>query len=247
MLAQALGEVQYQILIVDMVWSAELEFSDLVPADAEPEGHDAPWDQSVIQAEAEDWAASFVDSGSAEEGGGQVPTPVALKALEVMAKHFGIDVTREYALLDMVRQAVCTTMPHQITERTDAATGASIYVDTATNDESTTHPFETGIRRQLAELRQRLGSLDQIREENLAVIVRMDEEAVVSLLESPLAQDQKVSKPKDGRVTLRAIVPDSHQTRAYLRSYGATIEVLGPKSLRDEFVSEAKALAKVCR
>ena len=81
----------------------------------------------------------------------------------------------------------------------------------------------------------------------LKLRLAMDEDAVVSLLESPLAEDQKVSKPKDGRVTLRATVPDSHQTRAYLRSYGATVEVLGPKSLRDEFVSEAKALSKLYR
>ena len=81
----------------------------------------------------------------------------------------------------------------------------------------------------------------------LKLRLAMDEDTAVSLIESPLSDDQKVSRPKDGRVTLRATVPDSHQTRAYLRSYGAAVEVLGPKSLREEFIAEAKALTKLYR
>jgi predicted DNA-binding transcriptional regulator YafY len=79
----------------------------------------------------------------------------------------------------------------------------------------------------------------------LKVWLRFEEHAAISLMESPMSDDQKVSKPKDGKVSIRATVADSHQIRAYIRSYGAKVEVMGPKSLREELAREAKALAKL--
>jgi hypothetical protein len=59
---------------------------------------------------------------------------------------------------------------------------------------------------------------------------------VQRLKESPLAADQALRERDDGRYELTATVADSIQLRWWLRGYGARIEVISPKSLRQEFI-----------
>lgn len=60
------------------------------------------------------------------------------------------------------------------------------------------------------------------------------------LLETPLSKDQKITIKKDGRYLVSATVKDSLQIRWWLLAFGDQVEVLKPKSLRDEFSTICK-------
>ena len=62
--------------------------------------------------------------------------------------------------------------------------------------------------------------------------------------ETPISEDQKIVEKKDGW-ELHAAVGNSYQLRWWLRGYGERVEVLGPKSLRQEFADAAFATAKL--
>jgi len=64
-----------------------------------------------------------------------------------------------------------------------------------------------------------------------------------SLTEAPVSKDQKVTKQRDGRLLLVASVRDTTALRAWLLGHGSLVEVLGPKSLRDEIRAEIEELA----
>lgn len=63
------------------------------------------------------------------------------------------------------------------------------------------------------------------------------------LLETPLSDDQKIKIMPDGRYQVSATVMDSLQIRWWLLGFGDQIEVLQPKSLRNEF---AKISQNMC-
>lgn len=67
---------------------------------------------------------------------------------------------------------------------------------------------------------------------------------VVRLEESPISEDQSIRQLRNGAYEMAATVADSIQLRWWLRGYGSRVEVLGPKSLRREFVELAKELAE---
>lgn len=62
------------------------------------------------------------------------------------------------------------------------------------------------------------------------------------LLEAPLAKDQKATR-KDDVLFVQGSVLLSQRLRWWLRSFGPTVEVIEPASLRAELASEAKQLA----
>jgi len=64
-----------------------------------------------------------------------------------------------------------------------------------------------------------------------------------SLTEVPVSKDQKVTEQKDGRLLLVASVRDTTALRAWLLGHGSLVEVLKPKSLRDEIRAEVKKLS----
>jgi hypothetical protein len=66
---------------------------------------------------------------------------------------------------------------------------------------------------------------------------------VQRLEESPLATNQKLSERDDGRYELTAKVADTIQLRWWLRGYGERVEVVSPKSLRQEFIEMVKKLS----
>jgi predicted DNA-binding transcriptional regulator YafY len=81
----------------------------------------------------------------------------------------------------------------------------------------------------------------------LALKVRLEENAAVTLIESPLSDDQVVRKPRQGKVIVEATVPDTGQLRAWLRSWGPLLEVLGPASLRKEMANHVAELMAMYR
>lgn len=70
-----------------------------------------------------------------------------------------------------------------------------------------------------------------------------DKHDIARIKETPVSEDQKIIEKKDGW-QLQATVGNSYQLRWWLRGYGERVEVLGPKSLRQEFAEAAIATAK---
>lgn len=59
-----------------------------------------------------------------------------------------------------------------------------------------------------------------------------------------LAADQRIGRRRDGRTLLEATVADTEELRAWLLAFGAAVEVLAPKRLRDAVAAEARAMAR---
>lgn len=64
------------------------------------------------------------------------------------------------------------------------------------------------------------------------------------LRETPISDDQKITEKKGGW-QLQATIGNSYQLRWWLRGYGDRVEVLAPKSLRQEFADAAFATVKL--
>lgn len=78
----------------------------------------------------------------------------------------------------------------------------------------------------------------------LQLELRFDQDAVVRLREAPLSADQELVDLADGRVQLKATVPDTVQLRTWLHGFGSRVEVLQPLDLRREFSEDARELAQ---
>lgn len=70
-----------------------------------------------------------------------------------------------------------------------------------------------------------------------------DQADIDRIRETPISEDQKIIEKKEGW-QLQATIGNSYQLRWWLRGYGDRLEVLGPKSLRQEFADAALATAK---
>lgn len=64
------------------------------------------------------------------------------------------------------------------------------------------------------------------------------------LFETPLAEDQKITTLKDGRLEVIASLAITPQLTWWLLGFGDKVEVVAPKSLRSKFASIAAGLAK---
>ncbi len=71
------------------------------------------------------------------------------------------------------------------------------------------------------------------------------EETAKHLVETPLSIEQKLKAQPDGRVLLEAEVPDTEDLRWWLLGFGEYVEVVAPKSLRQEFSQIAKSLSRI--
>jgi hypothetical protein len=81
----------------------------------------------------------------------------------------------------------------------------------------------------------------------LALVARFRNDAAMSVLETPLCEGQKVVDEGDGWVRVEASVADTLILRGWLMSFGAKVEVLKPKRLRDALKAEVKELAALYR
>jgi predicted DNA-binding transcriptional regulator YafY len=62
------------------------------------------------------------------------------------------------------------------------------------------------------------------------------------LRESPLSDNQKISKAENDVVRVSATVNDTRQLRWWLLGFGSNVEVLEPLSLREEFVGMVREM-----
>jgi len=78
--------------------------------------------------------------------------------------------------------------------------------------------------------------------ELLSIKVLFDSHVADHLYETPLAENQSMKLMDDGRIELSAHVPDTSELRWWLLAFGAQVEILEPKSLRDEFEETARGM-----
>jgi len=76
----------------------------------------------------------------------------------------------------------------------------------------------------------KVGGKDKVR-----LKIKLYENAGEFLLECPLSDDQSVEYCNDGELIIEARVPNTKQLRAWLAGFGDKVEILSPKSLRDDF------------
>jgi predicted DNA-binding transcriptional regulator YafY len=81
----------------------------------------------------------------------------------------------------------------------------------------------------------------------LVLEAKFERQAGFHLTESPLSKDQKIKIMKDGKVYIKASVSDTAQLRWWLLGFGGQVEVISPKSLREELFKSAKDMIKVYR
>lgn len=79
--------------------------------------------------------------------------------------------------------------------------------------------------------------------EALRLKALFSEGAAHHLSESPLSRDQNITKKGKGLVLVEATVLDTAQLRWWLLGFGAQVQVLGPKHLREELAEICKAMA----
>ncbi|HLF95695.1 MAG TPA: WYL domain-containing protein, partial [Methylococcaceae bacterium] len=71
------------------------------------------------------------------------------------------------------------------------------------------------------------------------------EYAGMHLFETPLSVDQTLTPADDGKLLLRAVVPDTQELRWWLLGFGEGVEVLAPKALRRNLAETAAKLYRL--
>ena len=77
--------------------------------------------------------------------------------------------------------------------------------------------------------------------------VLFDAEAAAHLRETRLSARQTLRYCPDGRVRVTARVRDTRQLRWWLLGFGDLVEVIGPETLREEFVGIAREMHRLYR
>ncbi|MGI9310480.1 MAG: helix-turn-helix transcriptional regulator [bacterium] len=73
--------------------------------------------------------------------------------------------------------------------------------------------------------------------EKLKLCALFSPDAALHLSESKLSSDQAITSDGDGRVLVEATVADTAELRWWLMGFGAAVEIIKPRTLRDEFVA----------
>jgi len=78
---------------------------------------------------------------------------------------------------------------------------------------------------------------------SIKLVVIFDKRAVVHFYETPLSIDQQIVEYSEGHVLLSATVVDNEQLYWWLLGYGAQVQVLEPKHLRQQIVDTVRGMA----
>ena len=82
-------------------------------------------------------------------------------------------------------------------------------------------------------------------EKKIRVELLFDATTGFHLSETPLSQDQKFQQEKAGKIRIIASVADTEQLRWWILGFGESVEVLKPKSLREEFKERSQSLNRL--
>ena len=72
-----------------------------------------------------------------------------------------------------------------------------------------------------------------------------DKTMAFHLIETPLNSSQKVQELSGNKLLIKARVPDTLQFEQWLMSFGADVEIIKPKKLRDKFKKMAKQMRRI--
>ena len=81
-------------------------------------------------------------------------------------------------------------------------------------------------------------------DKKLKVKLKFSKMAGAHLFETPLSNKQKITETKDGFFMVEDDVTDNMELRYWIRSFGDEVEVIQPKSLREEFTKLSMRLRK---
>lgn len=84
----------------------------------------------------------------------------------------------------------------------------------------------------------------RISKDDIDLELAFDKEAGGALEESPLASDQTLTRTPEGRVIVKARLPDTQVLRSWILGFGSKVEVKKPKSLRAAIRETHEAAAK---
>lgn len=83
----------------------------------------------------------------------------------------------------------------------------------------------------------------RVDDEPIELVLRLTKEAAVTLQETPLGKDQTEETLPDESVRVRVRVNETRVLHAWLRSFGAALEVEAPAPLRERMAADARDLA----
>ena len=84
----------------------------------------------------------------------------------------------------------------------------------------------------------------KLNNKKLKVKLKFSKMAGAHLFETPLSKNQSIKETKDGFFIVEDEVVDNMELRYWIRAFGDEVEVIQPKTLRDEFVKLSKRLRK---
>ncbi len=85
----------------------------------------------------------------------------------------------------------------------------------------------------------------QVSEKKIKIKLKFNQIAGNHLFETPISKNQKISINKDGFVIVEDEVIDDKELRFWIQAFGDNVEVLSPRSLREEFTKLSKSLKKI--
>ena len=84
----------------------------------------------------------------------------------------------------------------------------------------------------------------KLNNKKLKVKLKFSKMAGAHLFETPLSKNQSIKETKDGFFVVEDEVVDNMELRYWIRAFGDEVEVIHPKTLRDEFAKLSKRLRK---
>jgi predicted DNA-binding transcriptional regulator YafY len=82
-----------------------------------------------------------------------------------------------------------------------------------------------------------------LRDKKIKLKVLFDSDAALHLKETPLSEDQKLVKQKDGKVLMTATVRETSELHWWLLGFGEYVEIQGPEYLRTVFKERSANMA----
>lgn len=84
----------------------------------------------------------------------------------------------------------------------------------------------------------------QLSQKKIKVVLKFTMFAGTHLYESPLSENQKISKTKDGFLVVKDELIDDMELRFWIRGFGDQVEVMKPEKLRKEFMAMISRMGK---
>jgi predicted DNA-binding transcriptional regulator YafY len=85
----------------------------------------------------------------------------------------------------------------------------------------------------------------KIKPDKIKVKLKFSRFAGGHLYETPISKRQTITKTRDGYLMVEDSVTDDMELRFWIRAFGGEVEVMKPKSLRDEFTQLSRRIGRM--